>query len=217
MMLNRPVNAYNERTPLLPIERAGKVSGGLNNFKDQLLRTAASLDAGETEKRPKENSAMSMEEYKEKIHRMLSEMPVHARLEKTNISVDISEAAFERMKNDPAYEQRMLDLVRRDLNIGWDLGSAPPSDLLINIGANESEYRSTSLNASAETSNQKKVEEAFWEQRARKREKRRELQLEQTKHIAAQRKENWSRRLTGKKELPIQNTMSVEELLSGLL
>ena len=59
-----------------------------------------------------------MDEYKQYIHEKISQIPMHPTRMSENISIHISEAGFEAMKNDPEYEAWVLN----DLWTGW----APP-------------------------------------------------------------------------------------------
>lgn len=56
-----------------------------------------------------------MDEYKQYIHEKISQIPMHPIRMSENISIHISEAGFEAMKNDPEYEAWVLN----DLRTGW--------------------------------------------------------------------------------------------------
>ena len=58
---------------------------------------------------------MTMDEYKQYIHERISQIPMHPTRMSENISIHISEAGFEAMKNDPEYEAWVLN----DLRTGW--------------------------------------------------------------------------------------------------
>ena len=58
---------------------------------------------------------MTMDEYKQYIHEKISQIPMHPTRMSENISIHISEAGFEAMKNDPEYEAWVLN----DLRTGW--------------------------------------------------------------------------------------------------
>ena len=58
---------------------------------------------------------MTREEYKQYIHDRISEIPMHPSRMQESISITISEAGFEAMKNDPEYEAWVLN----DLQTGW--------------------------------------------------------------------------------------------------
>ena len=58
---------------------------------------------------------MTMEEYKQYIYNKISKIPMHPTRAGESISVTISEAGFEAMKNDPEYEAWVLN----DLQVGW--------------------------------------------------------------------------------------------------
>ena len=52
---------------------------------------------------------MTMEEYKQYIYNKISKIPMHPTRAGESISVTISEAGFEAMKNDPEYEAWVLN------------------------------------------------------------------------------------------------------------
>ena len=56
-----------------------------------------------------------MDEYKQYIHEKISQIPMHPTRMSESISIHISEAGFEAMKNDPEYEAWVLN----DLRTGW--------------------------------------------------------------------------------------------------
>lgn len=58
---------------------------------------------------------MTMDEYKQYIHEKISRIPLHPSRMQENISIHISEAGFEAMKNTPEYEAWVLN----DLRTGW--------------------------------------------------------------------------------------------------
>ena len=58
---------------------------------------------------------MTMVEYKQYIYNKISQIPMHPTRAGESISVTISEAGFEVMKNDPEYEAWVLN----DLQVGW--------------------------------------------------------------------------------------------------
>ncbi len=57
---------------------------------------------------------MSMDEYKQHIYDQIASFPVAANRYKDSFSVSISDAGFEAMKNDPEYENWVLDRLQRE-------------------------------------------------------------------------------------------------------
>lgn len=78
------------------------------------LSMAAQLRANESSATPalSEQADMSMEAYQQTIRDKISQMPLSATRQMESISVQISDAAFERMKNDPDYEAWVLNDLR---------------------------------------------------------------------------------------------------------
>ena len=82
------------------------------------LNIAAQLWASESNPTPipSEKADMSMETYQQTIREKISQMPLSATRQMESISIQISDAAFERMKNDPDYEAWVLNDLREALS-----------------------------------------------------------------------------------------------------
>ena len=78
------------------------------------LSMAAQLRASESNPTPtpSEKADMSMEAYRQTIREKISQMPLSTTRQMESISIQISDAAFERMKNDPDYEAWVLNDLR---------------------------------------------------------------------------------------------------------
>ena len=78
------------------------------------LSMAAQLRASESNPTPtpSEKADMSMETYRQTIRDKISQMPLSTARQMESISIQISDAAFERMKNDPDYEAWVLNDLR---------------------------------------------------------------------------------------------------------
>ncbi|MDD3415195.1 MAG: hypothetical protein PHY47_14490 [Lachnospiraceae bacterium] len=73
----------------------------------------AGLETKKTEVVSKED--MTMEQYKQYIYNQISQIPINPTRLNESISLQISDAGFEAMKNDPEYEEWVLN----DLRVGW--------------------------------------------------------------------------------------------------
>ena len=75
---------------------------------------AAQLRASESSITPAlfQKADMSMEAYQQMIREKISQMPLSSTRQMETISIQISDAAFERMKNDPDYEAWVLNDLR---------------------------------------------------------------------------------------------------------
>lgn len=114
---------------------------------------------------------MTMEEYKQYIHDRISEIPIHPSRMQESISITISEAGFEAMKNDPEYEAWVLN----DLQTGWAQpdrwsGICGAAYSTIYYGATKEECHAEMWSAGYQNGSGKnlydtKSESSFWERR----------------------------------------------------
>lgn len=83
--------------------------------EDDFLSMTAKCRASESSAAPavSQKSDMSMEAYRQTIRERISQMPLSATRQMESISIQISDAAFERMKNDPDYEAWVLNDLRQ--------------------------------------------------------------------------------------------------------
>ena len=115
---------------------------------------------------------MTMEEYKQYIHDKISQIPMHPTRMSESISIHISEAGFEAMKNDPEYEAWVLN----DLRTGWAqpdrwAGICGGAYSTIYYGATKEECHAEMWSAGYQNGSGKslfdsKAKDSFWERRA---------------------------------------------------
>ena len=137
---------------------------------------------------------MTMEEYKQYIHDKISQIPMHPTRMNESISITISDAGFEAMKNDPEYEAWVLN----DLRIGWAqpdrwAGVCGGAYSTIYYGATKEECHAEMWSAGYQNGSGKslfdsKAKDSFWERR-----------VEQKKRIEEQIKEQQEKKLLAKK------------------
>ena len=114
---------------------------------------------------------MTMDEYKQYIHEKISQIPMHPTRMSENISIHISEAGFEAMKNDPEYEAWVLN----DLRTGWAqpdrwAGVCGGAYSTIYYGATKEECHAKMWSAGYQNGSGRslfdgKAEDSFWERR----------------------------------------------------
>lgn len=114
---------------------------------------------------------MTMEEYKQYIYSKISQIPMHPTREGESISVTISEAGFEAMKNNPEYEAWVLN----DLQVGWSQpdkwsGICGGAFSTIYYGASKEECHAQMWSAGYNNGNGGKIfndksKNSFWERR----------------------------------------------------
>lgn len=127
---------------------------------------------------------MTMEEYKQYIHDKISQIPMHPTRMSESISINISEAGFEAMKNDPEYEAWVLN----DLRTGWAqadrwAGVGGGAYSTIYYGATKEECHAEMWSAGYQNGSGKslfdsKAKDSFWERRV-ERKKQMEAQIEE--------------------------------------
>ncbi len=159
-------------------------------FSDRIAeKSAESQKVSETGKAGAVSTKdMTMEEYKQYIQDKISQIPLHPSRMQESISINISEAGFEAMKNDPEYEAWVLN----DLRTGWAqpdrwAGVCGGAYSTIYYGAAKEECRAEMWSAGYQNGSGKslfdgKAKDSFWERRA-----------EQKKRIEAQVKEQQER------------------------
>lgn len=120
---------------------------------------------------------MTMEEYKQYIYDKISQIPMHPTRMGESISITISEAGFEAMKNDPEYEAWILN----DLKVGWSqpdkwAGVCGSAYSTIYYGATKEECHAEMWSAGYQNGNGKslyneKSQDSFWERRAERKQR----------------------------------------------
>ena len=125
---------------------------------------------------------MTMDEYKQYIYEKISQIPMHPTRMSENISIHISEAGFEAMKNDPEYEAWVLN----DLRTGWAQpdrwsGVCGGAYSTIYYGATKEECHAQMWSAGYQNGSGKslfdgRAKDSFWERRTEQK-KRTETQI----------------------------------------
>lgn len=77
-----------------------------------------------TEKAPASPKDMTLEEYKEYFDKKVEDLYIHPSQKDMNWFIDITDAAYRRMQEDPAYEQKVLDLLAKNKAVNF--GSYAP-------------------------------------------------------------------------------------------
>lgn len=118
---------------------------------------------------------MTMEEYKAYIHDRISQLPVHPANMQDCVSIQISEDGLQAMKDDPEYEQWVLDSVQTNFAARdpWS-GMCGGKYVILYFGAQKEQSRGESwragyLNGSGNRLFEKKSEKSFWERRIQRR------------------------------------------------
>ena len=153
-----------------------------------------------------------LEAYKQSIWEKISRLPMSASQKIGSISIQISDAGFQAMKNDPEYEAWVLDTLGQNFLFQNPWVSICGGTYSIHsFGATKEEYRGSSWNAGYMGGQgvalfDTKAGKSFWEQRA----ERQEEFMEQQAKAAARRKMLMRLRMNG-------TPVSIAELLLGML
>lgn len=119
---------------------------------------------------------MTMEEYKAYISDKISQIPMHPSHMCDSTSVNISEAGFEAMKNDPEYEKWVLDQLKEGFSYNNPWGNTGAHYVVLYFGATKEESHGESWYAGYQDGNGKKLYEdksqnSFWERRTENKER----------------------------------------------
>ena len=156
-----------------------------NRFPSNVNVRDGSLDfmalvaaAGQAVSAPKiDTESMSMTEYKMYIYNIISELAFDTSESRDFIAVNISEAGFEAMKNDPEYEKWVLSKVAEDYFSFNMWGNRQSVRYGIKyFGATKDEYRSETWCADlndikSDEEYKRKTKDSFWSKRLERMEK----------------------------------------------
>ncbi|NBK79978.1 hypothetical protein D5272_15675 [bacterium D16-76] len=178
------------------------------------LSMAAQLRASESTPTPtpSEKTDVSMEAYQQTIREKISQMPLSTTRQMESISIQISDAAFERMKNDPDYEAWVLNDLREAFSQSnpW-VATTGGGYSVFYIGETKEQCHAEGwypgyMGNQGASMFEDKAKGSFWEQRMERHKKNMELAEEP----AAKRRLMMKLRMNG-------NSVSAAELLMGLL
>ena len=178
------------------------------------LRMAAQLRASESSAAPapSEKADMSMEAYQQMIREKISQMSLSSTRQMEAVSIQISDAAFERMKNDPDYEAWVLNDLREAFSQSnpWVAATGGGYSVFY-IGETKEQCHAEGwypgcMGNQGAAMFEDKAKGSFWEQRMENHKKYMELQQE----AAARRRLMMKLRMNG-------GSVSAAELLMGLL
>lgn len=153
-------------------------SGTMNGEKDSFISTLSSKveTAGTLEETAAVSTKdMTMEEYKQYISDQISKFRIDSSRSGDQYSINISDAGFEAMKNDPEYENWVLDYIRRDMAVaapGWYTAMGGPSAYcILNFGATKEErtgemFSAGYMNGKGTGIFNSHADKSFWSRRA---------------------------------------------------
>ena len=176
------------------MDMAARASEGKNDVFE-VSRTEVTQQKAELLK------AEEMQLFKKEFYEDLSKIVCNPTV--SNAAVNISDAAFQAMKDDPEYRAQVLSLLQRDLGASF----APRNcSVLITVGTDRDQYRADSWPVGNDSEFHSRSKDSFWEQRMERHKKYMELAGE----AAAKRRMLMKLRMNG-------GSVSAAELLMGLL
>lgn len=155
------------------------ISGvGQNYYQNNVATTKSAKGVNSTEKFALEKTsgtqelseAEEMELFKKEFYEDLSKVTNHRTV--SNAAVNISEAAFKAMKDDPQYREKVLSLIQRD----WGDSYAPRNcSVLITVGATLNEYRADSWPVGYDSEFDMRSQNSFYKRTSEKKDRQKEL------------------------------------------
>ena len=132
-----------------------------------------------------------MELFKKEFYEDLSKITIHKTL--NNVAINISEAGFKAMKDDPEYREKILSLLKRDL--GSSL--ARNCSAVFTVGATIKEYRGDSWPVGYDSEFYARSQDSFFKKASEKKDRQKEL-LEEYMEKRTQAKRQQQERLDEK-------------------
>ncbi len=133
------------------------------------------------------SEAEEMKEFKKEFYEDLSKVTNHRTV--SNAAVNISDAAFQAMKADPKYREKILSLIQRDLGDSY----APRNcSVMITVGATLNEYGGDSWPVGYDSDFHRRAQNSFYKRINDKRDRNKEIQekyLERREQIKKQQQE----------------------------
>ncbi len=155
------------------------------------------------------SEAEEMEQFKKEFYEDLSKVTNHRTV--SNAAVNISEAAFRAMKENPQYKEKVLSLIQRD----WGDSYAPRNcSVLITVGATLNEYRADSWPVGYDSEFDVRSQNSFYKRTSEKKDKQEEL-LEEYLEKRAQAKRQQQELLDEKAAKAEQERSRLEKAWAG--
>ena len=149
------------------------VSGVGQNYYQNNVETKRSTKKFALEKTGSTQELLEAEEmelFKKEFYEDLSKVTNHRTV--SNAAVNISEAAFKAMKEDPQYREKALSLIQRD----WGDSYAPRNcSVLITVGATLNEYRADSWPVGYDSEFDVRSQNSFYKRTSEKKDRQKEL------------------------------------------
>ena len=123
-----------------------------------------------TESTKELSEAEEMEIFKKEFYEELSKITNHRTV--SNAAVNVSEAAFKAMKDDPEYKQQVLNWIKHDLGASYGYRNA---SVMLTVGRTLEECRGDAWPVSADSEFGIRSQDSFYKRTSDKKDKQKEL------------------------------------------
>ena len=123
-----------------------------------------------TESTKELSEAEEMEIFKKEFYEELSKITNHRTV--SNAAVNVSEAAFKAMKDDPEYKQQVLNWIKHDLGASYGYRNA---SVMLTVGSTLEECRGDAWPVSADSEFGIRSQDSFYKRTSDKKDKQKEL------------------------------------------
>lgn len=148
------------------IQQQGELKGKKKTFAQKLSANEVSDVEQTKEMTPEEE----LEAFKKEFYQELSQITTHATV--SNAAVNVTEAAFKRMKDDPEYKQQVLSWIKHDL--GASYGSRNAS-VMLTVGETLEQCRGDAWPVSADSEFGIRSKDSFYKSSNERKERQKEL------------------------------------------
>lgn len=148
-----------------------------NDYQNRVMQKQGVNNTKHTEKTGSARELSEAEEmaaFKKEFYAELERIPRDRTI--ANVAINISEEAFQNMKNDPKYREQMLSVIRRDLTSS--VAPAPDCSLLITVGATAEDYRGDSWSVGNDSEFYARSGNSFYKKASVKKDRQKELMEE---------------------------------------
>ncbi len=122
-------------------EKTSSFFNPVKSYESTLKHFNASKTASATKSQdlPQLTSDEEMKIFKEEFYKELEQIQCHCSVK--NVTVNVSEKAFAKMKDDPEYKEKIMNLLKRDLTSSY----APrDTSVMLTVGESLNQYRGDS-------------------------------------------------------------------------
>lgn len=161
-----------------------------DTFEKAMAEKTGNVEESDTVKSISKDD-MTMEEYKQYIYDQISSYQISQTRAGDQYSINISDAGFEAMKNDPEYEEWVLDYIQRDMSYpapAWYTAMGGPSAYcILNFGASPEERTGSMFSAGYKGGQgtgifDSHADNSFWSKRTETKKQIKKLTEERIRH-----------------------------------